>query len=150
MLRRLAVAVLLIVVASITLAQASDATAVYARIDRVVLEPKPAAPDTIQIWGVFSIAKPNDRNDYLMPARGYLYFAASGNKETARKEWADLKSIAGTGQIVAFGSRSRVQPRLRGRERPTNPDPYVIGFGLTRVRGNTEYAPVRALLDYRD
>ena len=150
MLRRLAAAALLVFGANLTVSHASDLTAVYARVDRVVFEPNPDAPDAIQIWGVFSLAKPNDRNDYLPAARGYLYFIASGNRETVRKEWTDLKTIAGTGQIVAFGSRSQLQPRLLGKERPTDPDPYVVSIGLTKVRGKTEYAPVRALLDFKN
>jgi hypothetical protein len=55
-----------------TAISASDPTAVYARIDRVVLEPTADAPQRAQVWGVFAMAKPNDRNDYLPPARGDL------------------------------------------------------------------------------
>lgn len=58
----------------VTLAYASDPTAVYARVDKVVLEPNTDSPQAIQVWGVFAMAKPDDRNDYLAPARGYLYF----------------------------------------------------------------------------
>lgn len=64
----------LVFVAGVVQAHASDPTAVYARVDKVVLEPNPDSPATIQVWGVFSLARPNDRNDYLPPARGYLYF----------------------------------------------------------------------------
>lgn len=148
---RLPVGVLLIFVASVVLAHASDPTAVYARVDKVVLEPNPDSPETIQVWGVFSMAKPNDRNDYLPPARGYLYFKLAGNKEAARKEWADLKEVAGTSQIVAFGSRYDPQARLRkSGERPENPDPYSTNIGLQKVRSRTNWPPVRALLDYKD
>ena len=131
---------LLLFAASFVLAHASDATAVYARVDKVVLEPSPGSPETIQVWGVFSMAKPNDRNDYLPVARGYLYFKLASNKETARKEWADLKQVAGTGQIVSFGSRYELKAQLRKpNERPENPDPYTVSIGLTKVRGNTDY-----------
>ncbi len=71
---------------------ASDPTAVYARIDRVVLEPAADAPQRAQVWGVFAMAKPNDRNDYLPPARGYLYLVLAANPQAAQKEWADLQS----------------------------------------------------------
>ena len=136
---------------AVTWGYASDPTAVYARIDRIVLEPTPEAPDTIQIWGVFSLATPNDRNDYLPPARGYLYFKLAANRETARKEWTDLKEVAGTGQIVSFGSRYQLRTQLRKPdERPENPDAYVVSIGLTKVRGNTNYPPVRTLIDYRN
>src|SRR5690349_7235300 len=142
---------LLVVVAGVSLAHASDPTAVYARVDKVVLEPNPDSPENIQIWGVFSMALPNDRNDYLPPARGYLYFKLAANKEAARKEWADLKSVAGSGQIVAFGSRYESQARLRKTdERPENPDPYSTNIGLRKVGARTDYRPIRALLDYKD
>ena len=142
---------LLVLAANVALAYASDFTAVYARVDKVVLEPNPESPETIQVWGVFSLAKPNDRNDYLPAARGYLYFKLARNQEAARKEWADLKEVAGTGQIVAFGSRYDPQARLRKiDERPENPDPYSTNIGLQKVRGRTDYAAVRALLDYKD
>ena len=142
---------LLVVAASVTLAYASDLTGIYARVDKVVLEPNATSPQTIQVWGVFSMAKPNDRNNYLPPARGYLYFKLGGNEEAARKEWADLKEVAATGQIVAFGSRYDPPPRLRkADERPASPDRYSTNIGLQTVSGRTGYAPVRALLDYKD
>lgn len=141
----------LVFVAGAGLAHASDPTAVYARVDKVVLEPSPESPATVQIWGVFSLAKPNDRNDYLPPARGYLYLKLAGNREAARKEWADLKEVAGSGQIIAFGSRYDPQARLRkADERAENPDPYSTNIGLQKVRGRTDWPPVRALLDYKD
>jgi len=78
-------------------------------------------------------------------------FKLAGNKEAARKEWADLKEVAGTGRIVAFGSRYDPQARLRkADERPENPDPYSTNIGLQEVRGRTDWPPVRALLDYKD
>jgi hypothetical protein len=129
---------------------ASDRTAVYARVDRVVMEPTADAPERVQVWGVFAMAKPNDVNLYLPPARGYLYFALAGNPQAAAKEWADLQSAAGTGQIVSFGSRWELKARVRqADERPVGPDPYMVSIGLTKVRGNTGYAPIRALLDAR-
>jgi hypothetical protein len=135
----------------LAVAHASDPMALYARVDRVVLAPNSGAPDTIEVWGVFSMAKPEDRNDYLPPARGYLYFKLTGQQQTARREWADLKQVAGTGQIVAFGGRYDLHPRLRpADERPTSPDPYVVSIGLTKVQGRTDYPPVRALADFRD
>jgi len=134
-----------------TLAYASDPTAVYARIDKVVLEPNAQEPQTIQVWGVFAMAKPDDRNDYLPPARGYLYFTLTGGGTAARAEAADLKQVAGTGQIVSFGSRYGLKARLRpSDERPANPDAYSVNIGLTRVGGRTDYAPIRALAAFKN
>jgi len=142
---------LLGVAGAVTLMHASDRVAVYARVDKVVLEPSAGSPDTIQVWGVFSIAAPGNPNDYLPAARGYLYFKLAGNRETARKEWADLKQVAGTHQIVSFGSRFELRARVRKPgERAHDPDAYGVSVGLTRVRGNTDYQPIRALLDSRD
>ena len=124
---------------------ASDFTGVYAKIDRVVIE-----NDTAQIFGVFAAAKPNDRNDYLPPVRGYLYFKPGPNPAVTRNEWNDLKQVAGTGEIVAFLGRPFTARIRKGDEKPENPDTYSVNTGVTRVRGRTDYAPVRALLDFKD
>ena len=135
----------LVVVTGISALYASDFTGVYARIDRVVIE-----NDTAQIWGVFAAAKPDDRNDYLSPVRGYLYFKAEPNPALARNEWNDLKQVAGTGEVVAFGGRPFTARIHKTDEKPANPDTYTTNTGVTRVRGRTDYSPVRALLDFKD
>lgn len=129
---------------------ASDRTGIYGRIDKVVLEPGPEAPEAIQIWGVFALAKPNDVNDYLPAAQGYLYFELSRNRELALKEWADFRSLAGSGGAVAFANRMQLRARVRKpSERPEHPDPYVVGFGLVKVR-NTDYAPVQSVINFKN
>jgi len=140
---------LLVLMAGAGLAQASDFTGVYARIDRVVLAPNAEAPETIQVFGVFALAKPNDRNDYLPAERGYLYFRLGGNREAALKEWADLKEVAGTAQIVAFGIRGQTQRLRKTDERPADPDQYFTNVGLQKVRARDDYAPVRDVLDFK-
>jgi hypothetical protein len=148
--RMMLLAVALAVTAGAVATFASDRVAVYAKIDRVVLEPNAEAPATVQIWGVFSIAQRGNPNDYQPAARGYLYYTLpSRSPELARREWNDLKSVAGTGQIVAFGSRWEGVPRLRqADDKPSNPDPYTLNAGLTKVQGNNQYAPIRALIDF--
>ena len=144
-------AVFLVSLLCATQAHASDPMAVYARVDRVVLEPNTDSPQRIQVWGVFAMAKPDDRNDYLAPVRGYLYLTLAGDSRTVRAEWEDLKQVAGTGQIVAFGSRYELKARLRqADERPASPDAYSVNFGLTKVRGRTDYAPIRALAAFKN
>ena len=134
-----------------TALHASDPIAVYARVDRVVFAPDATAPQTIQIFGVFSLASANDPNSYQPPARGYLYFTLGGDEKLVRREWADMKAIAGTHQIVAFGNRYRTKPRLRAeKDAPETPDPYATGAGLTKINSNTDYAPIRALIDFRN
>ena len=128
---------------------ASDRVAVYAKIERVVLEPNAEAPATVQIWGVFSIAQTGNPNDYQPAARGYLYYRLPSRVDLARREWADLNSVAGTDQVVAFGLRWEGVPRLRqANDKPSNPDPYTLNTGVTKVRANNDYAPIRALIDF--
>jgi hypothetical protein len=136
---------LLVSIAIAPVVCASDFTGVYAKIDRVVIE-----NDTAQIWGVFAAAKPNDRNEYLAPVRGYLYFKLGSNAELTRNEWNDLKQVAGKNEIVAFATRPfNAQIRKTG-EKPENPDAYSMNTGVVRVRGKSDYPPVRSLLDFKD
>ena len=130
-------------------AHASDRVAVYAKVDRVVLEPSADAPSAIQVWGVFSVAQSGNPNDYQPAARGYLYYTASGSADVVRKEWADLKAMAGSGQLIAFGLRWEGVPRVRpASEQPAKPDRYTTNAGVTKISGRTDYAPIRALLDF--
>lgn len=140
----------LAVLAAVSL-HASDRVAVYARIDKVVFAPDPVAPQTVQVFGVFSIAVPDNPNDYQPAARGYLHFKVEGDAAQVSREWNDLKSVAGTGQIVAFGERYRMKARLHpDKEAPAAPDAYVTGTGVVKVNGRTDYAPIRALASFRD
>jgi hypothetical protein len=85
---------------------ASDPVGIYALIDRVVIEPSDSQPERIQIFGAFSFAVRNFGDQYSPPVRGYLYYLLPAEKaQAARAEWADMQKVAGTGQIIAFGSR---------------------------------------------
>jgi hypothetical protein len=126
----------------------SDWIGVYARIDKVVLEPNATAPERIQIWGAFAVASKEDRNSYQSAQRGFLYYSlAPGKEEVCRKEWADLKTIAGTGDVIGFGSRDKPAGRLRkSDDKPADPDTYPVGFGLMRMSNRgTDYPPIREL-----
>jgi hypothetical protein len=139
------------VFAGSAVATASDPIAVYARVDRVVMEPNDDAPERIQVWGVFSIAERSNPNTYHLPDRGYLYFRIpDANGTTALREWNDLKQVAGSGQIVAFGSRyeMRVRPR-QPDERPDAPDTYSLNIGVRKMRAETDYAPIRAIATFK-
>ena len=89
--------------ACLGIASASGPIAVYALVDKVAFEPNADKPERIRISGVFIVAE--ERSDvYSAPQRGYLYFALpKQNEELARREWADLKSVAGTRQVVGLG-----------------------------------------------
>src|SRR5260370_38275433 len=93
---------------------ASDWIGIYARIDKVVFEPSANIPERIQIWGAFALASKENRNTYEPAKRGYLYYSLKpGKEEVCRKEWADLKAKAGTGEIIGFGGRDMPPGRLR-------------------------------------
>jgi hypothetical protein len=154
---------------SIGTVQASGPVGVYALIDRVVLEPSAENPERIQIYGVFSIRTGDDQGAFQAPQRGYLYFTLppGANRSLILREWSDLKAAAGTRTVIAFGGTSFADyiadpkggplhtpppyhpPHLRkAGDKPANPDPYETGAGLTKMRSDTDYGPVKSLLDF--
>ena len=143
--------------------KASDSVGIYVLVEKVVMEPNEDKPERIQVWGVFSLAKQAEVKDgkwdeYGAPVRGYMYFSlAKGDKgegEACRKEWADLKSVAGKNECIGFGRRWTV---IGGRakiydgtvrkvtEKPDKPDIYPIGWGLHKLKEDTDYEPVKRL-----
>ena len=126
---------------------ASDPVGVYALVDKVIFEPNEQAPERVQIWGTFILAKPQYGSEYEQPVRGYLYFSApAGKEDLSKREWADLKSIAGTGQCVAFGSRyvqmkDKVKVR-KATDRVEGPDTYPTGSGLVKIRNSHPQAQI--------
>jgi hypothetical protein len=125
----------------------SDWTGVYARVDKVVFEPNETAPERIQIWGAFALASKENRNRYEPAQLGYVYYSLTPDKEEiCRKEWADLKSIAGSGQIIGFGVRNQ-PPRLRkAKEKASDPDVYPVANGLQKISDRpSDYGPIREL-----
>jgi hypothetical protein len=146
LLKLLSAAALLAGAASAT--HASDPTGIYGFVDRVVFEPNDAKPERIQVWGGFALAKAINRDDYHDADRGCLYFKLrAGEEEICRKEWADLKSVAGTSQIVAFGSRSptNVITLRKADARIEKPDEYTKGWGMNKVQPR-DYAPLNQLI----
>jgi hypothetical protein len=144
---RLAAVALVVLGAAIGL-HASDRVGVYAVIDKVVFEPNAANPERIRVWGAFAVATRNDRNLYDDVRRGYLYFSAVESRELARREWKDLKALAGSKRVAAFGSRFGQSVRVRAEhEPPQQPDEYVVGIGVRAIRPESvaDYAPIKAL-----
>jgi hypothetical protein len=102
-------------------AAASGNTGVYAIVEKVVFEPEgttAANAERAQVWGAFAFILtetmvmgrrlPQPTETVTSPRRGYLYFAlppdgTPAQLATVRTEWADLKTVAGTGQAVSFG-----------------------------------------------
>lgn len=141
--------VLLAIVLFLTVASASGPIAVYALVDKVSFEPDAEKPVRILISGVF-ITSTDQRSDaYSEPQRGYLYCGMMrGNEDLARREWNDLKSIAGSRQVVGLGSSWFSKVRVRkADEKPQNPDEYPMGNGLVRV--NADQPRAKALLEHK-
>jgi hypothetical protein len=131
---------------------ASGPIGVYALVDKLAFEPSSDKPERIQISGVFIVAEERSNNStaYLPPQRGYLYFELpKGNEELARREWADLKSVTGTRQVVGFGSSWGAKVRVRKpSEEAKLPGDYPMGNGVVKI--NSDQPRAKALLDYKD
>lgn len=154
------VAPILAMTAWVGVVNASGPLGVYALVDKVTFEPSADKPERIRISGVFIAAKetPDNSTVYGEPQRGYLYLALSKakadiaqqdlNDALARREWADLKSIAATRQVVGFGTSwfNRVRVRKADEEAKT-PDVYPMGNGLVKM--NSDQPMAKALLDFK-
>jgi hypothetical protein len=131
--------------------QASGPIGVYALVDKVTFEPSADKPERIRITGVFIAAAetPDNSTTYAAPQRGYLYLALPrGNEELARREWADLRTIAGTRQVVGLGSSWGTKVHVwKSNEEAKSPDDYPIGNGLVKI--NSDQPRARALLEYK-
>jgi hypothetical protein len=156
---------------------ASGRTSVYAVIEKVVFEPNETNAERIHLWGAFSFAgitllgeTTGPRLLGSKPLRGYLYFslppAGGDHIKLVRTEWADLKSMAGTGQAVSFGQWSDLGatspgpsgeiyvsvPNVRGgimgarltllgQSAPgASPTPWVTNTGLVKLRAEGSHA----------
>lgn len=145
-------------------AAASGPAGVFAMVDKVVFEPSEAAAERIQIWGAFSFIQgefnqPVLRNDSNLiaaePERGVLYFtmpagASESQKAAIRKEWADMKAVAGRNEAIAFGEwyfsgafnragQNRIitggqQVKVESALSPdAKPAPYTVNAGITKL-----------------
>jgi hypothetical protein len=130
----------LVLVVMTVAVKASDMVGVYSVIEKVVLEPTEAAPERIQIWGAFALSDQNSGSTYGPAQRGYLYYTCPQGKESVcRKEWADMKSLAGTNTGVGFGQRYSPTGRIRkADEKAAAPDPYPIQMGIVRIENGSD------------
>lgn len=134
---------------AVSSARASDPIGIYAFVDRVVFEPNDAAPERVQVFGGFAVAVPRSQSnqEYRNAERGYMYFKLrAGEEETCKKQWADLKAVAGTGQIVAFGSRYETTPVTvrKADAKAENPDTYPKSWGMSKMPAR-DYGPINQL-----
>lgn len=122
---------------------ASDPVAVYAVIERVELEPNAAQPQSVKLYGWFSMASENRL--YQEPQHGWLYYSLTPDKtDLCRSEWKDLEELAGSGKCVAFGARhGELGKVVKKKERLDTPHEYPLASGLFAIRTDTNYPPVR-------
>jgi hypothetical protein len=147
----LAAACALLMVAGV---KASDPIGVYAIVERVVFEPSEAAPKTAQIWGAFTPSVEPPRPTYKPEQaygevqRGYVYVSCPADKASmCAAEWSDIKSVAGKGEIIGFGTRWGGKIRVRpASETPASPDTYTSNVGVVKIGKYAEYPTLVAAL----
>ena len=89
--------------AGATLIAKGTGVGIYARIDDVAFE-MGSSGRLVRISGVFEVPVPMSSGMYEPPQRGYLYLRiAPANEEAVRNELDQLRTLAGTGQVVGFG-----------------------------------------------
>ena len=130
---------------------------IYAVVDEVTFEPQGSAPNLVRISGVFVVPVPISSGLYRPPQRGYLYFRLRpGMEQAIRKDWSQLKAVAGTGQVVGFAQYwvwvppnpndrlsnmyHSLEARVRTEEDVAPPDEYPIpnAKGIVRHREPTD------------
>ena len=138
--------------AAVTVLASGGQLEIYGIVSKVVLEPNDANPERVQIWGTFTLVDngPAGGGATLTPQRGYLYFnlpTESVAKNTALKEVADFKAIAGKGQAVAFGRFGYIgafnDELIRSRSDARSNPPYVLNGGGPGFNGSHAAALVR-------
>ena len=129
-------------------ARASDPVGIYAVVEKVTAEPGWDAPEKVKIYGVFALAKGGGDN-YEPAARGYLYYSINPKKpEVSKKEWADLRRIAGKDLCLGFGFRYDEKGKVHGlSEKAASPDPYPVNMGLQKITP-TWYEPILQVMAY--
>ena len=91
--------------ASLTSVLAKGTTVgIYAIVGQVKFEPNESSPNCVRISGVFVVPVRMSSGRYQKPQRGYLYLKiVPGAEQVTRNDWNELKAIAGSGSVVAFG-----------------------------------------------
>jgi hypothetical protein len=93
----------LLLLAATVAAAKSNSIGIYSVVDEVKFDQDGPSPHLVRISGVFIVPRQMSSGEYQTPQRGYLYFRVSpGAEPAARKDWTQLKAVAGTGQVVGF------------------------------------------------
>ena len=124
---------------------ASGPVVIFGIVEKVVFEPSEASPEHLQVWGAFALVEGTNQTARPISnvTRGYLYFrlpVGVGAREidAVKREWEDLKRVAGAGQAVRFGRWTYI--RRTDRQQPSASD---WGIVLDRVRGAAAEADLR-------
>ena len=158
---------------------ASGPIGIFGLIEKVVFEPNEPRAERVQLWGAFAYVDggPSRASGVSAARKGYLYFRLDPSstpelRETVRTEWADLKSVAGTGQVVGFGNwgyigafgaldpgvRSYILEMYPGRgemtdmrvrpasEAPAGPAVYQTNTGVVKISDQGTHAAIVKLL----
>lgn len=155
-------------------ARASGTLGVYGIVERVVFEPSASAPERVRVYGAFALyasaraarAGTPDGGPAISSAaaaatsasamsgseRGYLYFTLpfpETSHAAARREWADLAAVAGTGEPVAFAGYGFIGAFSAARSRaaadvlvaiPVSEYPPEVREMRERMNGNLVFA----------
>jgi hypothetical protein len=77
---------------------------IYAIVDQMTFEPDDGSPNSVRISGIFVVPVRMSSGNYHRPQRGYLYFRiAPGTEQATRRDWRELKTLAGSGKVIGFG-----------------------------------------------
>lgn len=137
----------------------SESIGIYAIVDKVAFEPNSGPAQRMKISGVFMRA--TSRSEYTPPERGYLYLEIVPERERLiRKEWEDLRAVAGTNEAIGFASRWEPNPadpngnprtpvfvRLYKDAESGTPEPHPFGFGgIVKFGTRPDASPILAQL----
>jgi hypothetical protein len=149
---------------------ASGVVGIYAIVEKVVLEPNDSLPTRIVVHGAFSFvdygmariplgsAVASMTGPTTQAKRGRMYFMLSGmtRDDIVRKEWADLKAVAGTGDAVGFGAYGYLGmfdggsfnvSRVRAESEPLGPPiAYLSNAGVVKLPDHGVHAQTVRML----
>jgi hypothetical protein len=131
---------------------------IYAIIDTVAFEPNSSSPDFVRVTGVFVVPVPMSSGSYRRPQRGFLYFRiAPGEEQSTRRDWSELRTVAGSGKVVGFAQywvpnpndphgnpHTSLEVRVHAEGDVASPDVYPLSQpgGVTEVKaGNMDRDP---------
>jgi hypothetical protein len=118
-------------------------------MDKVVFEPDGSSRERIQFCGLFVVPVPISSGLYKAPERGVLYFSVPPDRtKIARKEWVELKRLAGSGEVLGFteywvprpsdpqgNPHTSVVVHVHKNGPLGSPDAYPLGIGVLRMDG---------------